>query len=597
MYNFNIKKGNPYPMGPSVVLNGINIAVAVMPGRSLFLCLYSKTGLKKEKRIEIPKTYRTGNVYAFVVEGIDFDKISYAFYDGTEYFCDPYARRITGCEKWGKYSPKALFPLEDDFDWEDEEKPNLKLEEVFLYTLHVRGFTKHKSSNVVNRGCFEGIIEKIPYLKELGINQIELMPAYNFDEIIKYPEAPIKLLENKEPSEKTGINYWGYSDNSMYFVPKASYSGCGDSNRSMKELVKACHKAGIEVVMQFYFTDKAADQLIVDCLRYWLLEYRVDGFCVLGGQLPSKLILSDPLLAATKLYMWDIGDSYNGYRRTALMRDGYMYDMRRYLKSDEDMLRSFTNYQLDNPQQHGVINFITNYYGFSLMDLVSYDRKHNEANGEDNRDGTDYNFSWNCGYEGACRKKHINSLRKKQIFNVLSFLYLSAGIPMIMAGDEFGNSQNGNNNAYCQDNAVTWLDWKNLDKNKDIYDFVKNMIDFRKNSLFLQDDKPKTFMDRDNKGYPDISYHGDQAWYPHFESYSRTIGCLYVQEEEYIYVAYNMYWMDEKLAIPKLPKNKKWQLIMDSRKGFLAENCDIKEQEFIFVPDRTVYILKAVDKE
>lgn len=595
MFNYVLKKGNPFPMGPSATAIGMNLVVAVIHDRPLFLCLYNKKTGKREAKIEISKEYRTGNIYAFVISDINFSKLSYDFFDGEDYFCDPYAKKICGCEKWGKYAPKALFPENDNYDWEKDKNPRLKLEDVYLYTCNVRGFTKHASSNVEHRGCFEGIIEKIPYLKDLGINQIELMPAYNFNEVITANAETLPL--NNMAKLKNTINYWGFADDALYFVPKSAYSGIGDGNRSMKDMVKACHSAGIEIIMQFYFPQHISVQLLIDCLRFWVMEYHIDGLCIMGSKIPRDYILSDPLLADTKFYMWDLTqDCDNGYRRAAMLRDSFMYDMRKFLKSDEDMLRSFTNHQLENPSEYGVVNFVTNYYGFSLMDLVSYDRKHNEANGEDNRDGTDYNFSWNCGYEGKCRKKNINNLRKKQIFNILTFLYLSAGIPMIMAGDEFGNSQNGNNNAYCQDNNVTWLDWKDVEKNKDIYEFIKELIKFRKESLFLHSDRPKTLMDKYNTGYPDVSYHGNQAWYPHFESYSRSLGCMYNQQDEFVYIAYNMYWIEEKLAIPKLPKGKKWTLIMDSRKGFLKECEDITNQEFILVPDRTVYILKAVDE-
>ena len=197
--------------------------------------------------------------------------------------------------------------------------------------------------------------------------------------------------------------------------------------------------------------------------------------------------------------------------------------------------------------------------------------------------------------EGVCRKKYISHLRHRQIFNALSFVFLAAGIPKIMAGDEFGNSQNGNNNAYCQDNPVTWLNWEQLDKKKEIYDFVKCMIAFRKANVVFRQKGPKSMNDTNHVGYPEVSYHGEQAWMPHFESYSRSIGLLYTGKGEFYYIAYNLYWIEERFALPKLPKGLKWQVIMDTSKGFVNEEEPLEDQESIRVISRCVMLLRAVD--
>jgi len=609
MCDFEMIKGRPYPMGASLIDKGVNLAVAVKPGRALTLCLYSIEDGHRTKRVDIPEEFRIGDVYAFVIRGLDLKKYTYSFHDGGKMFCDPYSVGLYGCEKWGVRREKSMFPESDDFDWEKDRFPHLPLEDTIMYTLHVRGFTRHSSSGVKNRGYFEGIIEKIPYIKELGVNQIELMPAYDFNEIISVPDIYVRsehipaesveakalqetLRREKRAQKKNSINYWGYSDDAYYFAPKAAYSATGVPMRSMKELVKALHREGIELIMQFYFPEGTLPQLIVNCVRFWVMEYHIDGACLMGPKIPAQSILSDPVLADTKLYMRDLSALGKDRRRnTALVQDGFMYDMRRYLKSDEDMLRSFVSHQLDNPVSHGVVNFITNYYGFTLMDLVSYDRKHNEENGEDNRDGTDYNFSWNCGVEGRSRRKYTRLLRRRQIYNALSFLFLSAGIPKLMAGDEFGNSQNGNNNAYNQDNATTWLDWKDAQRNEDILAFVKQMILMRKKSPLLRQAHPKSLSDRNAVGYPEVSYHGEQAWYPHYENYSRCIGCMYTGRDEFMFTAYNMYWIEENFALPKLPKDKKWYVVMKSSEGFVYETEPLEDQEKILVPGRTVVIL------
>ncbi len=615
MRDFEITRGRPYPMGPSITEGGVNLAVAVKPGRALVLCIYSLKDGRRLHRIPLGEELRTGDVFALHISGLDFSKVSYSFYDGAKVFCDPYSTALAGCEKWGIRKERSLFPKKDDYDWGNEKKPSIPLEKCIQYTIHVRGFTRHTSSNVKYRGCFEGIMEKISYLKDLGINQIELMPAYDFNEIIRRPQpvrSGVRLPEDSEEAtalqevlkqekkalRRIGTNYWGYTDEAYYFSPKAAYSGTGNASRSMKDLVKALHENGIELIMQFYFPEKTLPQLIVDCIRYWVLEYRIDGACIMGTDIPEGLILTDPLLADTKIYLRSLEALPEGHRRnTALVQDGFMYDMRRYLKSDEDMLRSFVSHQLDNPEKHGVINFITNYYGFTLADLVSYDRKHNEDNGEENRDGTDYNFSWNCGVEGKSRRKYIRLLRRRQVFNALSFLFMSAGMPKLMAGDEFGNSQNGNNNAYCQDNAVTWLDWRDIDKNRELFDFVKSFIKYRTGSSLLCNSRPRSLSDRNAVGYPEVSYHGDQAWYPHFESYSRSLGCMYTCRGEFLFAAYNMYWIEEKFALPKLPKGKKWSVVMKTSEGFFEKGEIMADQENLYVSGRTVVLLEGVDVE
>ncbi len=609
MCELKLTKGNPYPLGLwALGQNEFNLAVAVRPGKRLKLNLYERTSGHREAEIDVPDECRVGDVFGMHLCGIDFTRYSYSFSDGARVFADPYAKCIVGCDKWGSRSPRALFTAADDYDWEGDVLPAISFADTLMYTLHVRGFTKHASSGVQAKGCFEGIVEKIDYLKELGINQVQILPAYDFDEIIRRKsdyqvecsrlpvEDALKMKEElaKKEQKNPKVNYWGFADSAFYFAPKAAYSATGDSVRSMKDLVKALHKAGIELIMQFYFPQGTPGQLIMDCLRFWALEYHIDGACVMGADIPSSFILNDPMLAAFKLYMWGADGVPSGARRhVASIREDFMVCARRFLKSDDDMLRSFSAVMTENPHEKGVVNFVTNYYGFTLMDLVSYDRKHNEDNGEDNHDGGDNNFSWNCGVEGPTRKKVITKLRNRQIRNALSYLYFSAGIPMLMAGDEFGNSQKGNNNAYCQDNDVTYLNWKDLQRNSDIFEFVKNLISFRKRTLAFRNDRARSMTDLTGTGYPDFSYHGEMAWYPRFESYSRSLGCMFVTGDEFVYTAFNSYWIEERLALPKLPKDKKWYLVMSSEKGFLDKPEVLEEQDMLLISDRCSMLLMA----
>ena len=333
--------------------------------------------------------------------------------------------------------------------------------EMILYRLHVRGFTMHSSSKVKHPGTFLGIKEKIPYLKKLGINAVELMPCYEFDEIIKdqninpfsrYRSATLKkeLEQFLDPDLKVKLNYWGYQAKSYYFAPKHAYA-YKDSVKEMKQLIESLHKHGIDVILEMNFTQEVSQSLILDCLRYWVTQYGVDGFHLNDNVVSMDLIAHDPLLTDIKLLTHNVRtenrENQVTTRNQAIYNEDYQNTVRRYLKGDEGQVSAFAAAFKSNPIKCAKINYITNTNGFTLADLYSYDIKHNEDNGEDNRDGTEFNYSWNCGVEGKSRRKKVMTLRHKQTRNALVTLFLSQGTPLLLAGDEFGNSQNGNNNA------------------------------------------------------------------------------------------------------------------------------------------------------
>lgn len=347
-------------------------------------------------------------------------------------------------------------------------------------------------------------------------------------------------------------------------------------------MVKELHKNGIEVIMQFYF-EKENPGFILEVLKYWRIEYHVDGFHLKGDPIPLALLATEALLKDTKLfyYSFPYEELYTdvmqpSYRHLASYRDDFMYDMRRYLKGDENMLPAVLGHLRHNSDNHGVVQYVTNYYGFTLADLVSYERKHNQANGEENRDGNEYNYSWNCGVEGASRKKSVTALRRQQMRNAFNLLFLSQASPLFLAGDEFGNSQKGNNNPYCLDNEISWLNWNGLEKNKDWFEYVKSLIAFRKAHPVLQGIRPLHLMDTLACGYPDVSYHGSQAWRPELENYNRHVGIMYCgaygkknrkEEDNSIFIAYNMHWQKRKLALPKLTKGKNWYVLSTTEKA------------------------------
>ena len=457
-------------------------------------------------------------------------------------------------------------------------------------------------------------------MKELGITTVEMMPPAEFDEIME--DAPGK------------VNYWGYCCGHS-FAPKAAYAGAApgqkkDPVKEFKTLVKALHKEGLELVVELYFDGTQSPSYVVDVLRFWAAQYHVDGIHLVGYA-PLETIVKDPYLSDLKLWAknWDevrTATETDGGNRTkeekketgrrlSAYETGFMLDMRSFLKGDEGMLNQVALHVKDNPDAVASINYMANTNGFTLMDMVSYDHKHNEDNGEENHDGTDYNQSWNCGAEGPVRKKKIIGLRKRQLKNALAMLFLSQGTPLLMAGDEFGRTQKGNNNAYCQDNEISWLNWNLLDSHKGLYEFTKNLIAFRKkHSLFHRSTEP-TLMDHKSVGLPDVSFHGEKAWCPDFERYSRQLGVFYSasygentdgSEEPYFYTAYNMHWEPHAFALPNLPSGYIWHQVLDtaedSMNGFLPSGKErhLDDQKEALVLARSIQVfagLKCPEKK
>lgn len=458
-------------------------------------------------------------------------------------------------------------------------------------------------------------MEKIPYLKELGINSIELMPAYEFEEcewdttdisIKKKIEYQVKHIDEKlpsgtEPLKAEKVNCWGYKE-AFYFAPKMSYAASGNPCEEFRRMVRMLHKNGIEIIMQFYFPDHIKQGYILEIIKYWVLVYQIDGVHLKGSRLPMTLVATEPLLANTKImcedfYLHEIypNEFIPANKTLGYYRDDFMNDIRRYLKGDQDTIKSFRYHMRNIHPKCGVINYITNYYGFTLNDLVSYEQKHNELNGENNTDGTNYNFSWNCGAEGPSRKKTVMQLRHKQMKNALSFLFTAQGTPLLFAGDEFGNSQDGNNNCYCQDNATGWVDWKGLTRNQDIFEYIKELIAFRKSHSILHLNERLTALDRYGYGCPDLSYHGEEAWKAQLENNNnRHIGIMYCGksdngEGDYIYIAYNMHWNSHRFALPSIA-NHTWV----SRFSTAINNIvydEEKNMEYIDIAPRSVSIL------
>ena len=592
-------------MGAVPVKDGIVFSMERKNNEEASLLLYKKGSKEVIQEIPFPATNTIGDIVCVKAEKIASARYEYNFCIDGKVTLDPYAKVLIGTGKFGEEHPEGhevrCAMIAGNYDWEDDRKPQIAYEDAVMYSFHVRGFTKQRYSGVRHKGTFLGITEKAEYFKELGINQIKLMPAYEFTEM---ESVKTHARYRKEEELPKRLNYWGYTK-AFHFAPKRAYAATKDPVREFKDMVKTMHRLGIEVLMEFYFPEGCSPRYITECLQYWVQEYHVDGFHVRGVQGICNLMATDPLFADTKLLniYFPVEEIYGKKnlpkkRMVAECNDGFMIDVRRFLKGDEESLKAFAERMRRNPKGSGLINYIASHDGFTLCDLVSYEERHNEDNGEQNRDGRVQNYSWNCGEEGKSRKKKILELRNRQMKNAWCMLLLSAGTPMILAGDEFCNSQLGNNNPYCLDNEISWLDWKGYKSgNSEMFRFVKNLIAFRKKHKILHMGQELSMTDSLSCGFPGISYHSSSAWYGELDGQNRKIGVMYcgkyADEDELIYIAYNMHWMEHTFALPALPGGYRWNVALDTGEGILEEDKWrlLPDSRQVQVSSRTVTVL------
>ena len=642
---FDVRPGFYDINGATAIPGGVNFTVHSRGAASVELLLFHREQDEPYAVLPFPEHYRIGNVYSMIVFKLNIEEFEYAYrvdgpyepergliYDKSKYLLDPYAKAVTGQSGWGKSSPHGQHykarVVKDDFDWGSTRNPLIPMEDLIIYELHVRGFTMDDSSNVRCPGTFEGLMEKLPYLEELGVNAVELMPIFEFDEMLDYREVDGHKL----------YNYWGYNTVS-FFAPNTSYTASTEYNREgneLKRLIQACKQKGIEVYLDVVFNHTAegnemgpffsfkgfdnniyylltpegqyynfsgcgntlncnhpiVHQMILDCLRYWVTAYRVDGFrfdlaSILGrsedgspmGAPPLLQALAfDPILGDVKLIAeaWDAGGLYQvgtfpSWNRWAEWNGRYRDDIRRYLKGDEGFAQGAALRLTGSPDIYGdqgrdnaSVNFITCHDGFPLWDLYSYNEKHNQANGWNNTDGANDNNSWNCGAEGETDDPGVNALRRRMIRNAFTLLMCSRGTPMFLAGDEFGNTQYGNNNAYCQDNITSWLDWTLLEKNRGLFEFFRYLIRFRKEHRVL-----RTNVSGGACGFPDVSFHGVAPGQGGFGPEDRYVGVLFAGWEresgpQLVYVASNAYWEELRAELPQLPAAMSWRLVVST---------------------------------
>ena len=600
-----VYRGNPLMMGATVIGDTVNFAITARLGSKCELVLYEKGKNNEAARIPFENAQVIGNVFAMSIEGLDYKKYDYNFSIDGKIVTDAYAKALSGKEKWGIVPTDIRGSIvSSEFDWQNDAPLRRPYDETIIYRLHVRGFTKHVSSKAKHKGTYLGIVDKIPYLKELGITMIELMPAYEFNEMESHVATSMK---GQFSIENPVLNYWGYTSG-YAFAPKASYAYAtkpGSEVEEFKYMVRELHRNGIEVSMEYFFPEETNPTLILDALHYWVMEYHIDGIHANCEKAVMKMIQTDNLLSTTKIFTYNFATDTDFYanvenKNLANFNDDFMVSARKFIKGDEDMLNTISYKIKANPPAVAVVNYVANHNTFTLYDAVSYDKKYNQANGENNRDGAVYNYSWNCGAEGDTRKRKINELRKHQIKNALSLVLLSQGVPMIYAGDEMCNSQKGNNNPYCLDNEISWTNWNTTAMAKEILDFTKKLIQFRKQHKILHLSSEPRLMDYKSYGLPDMSYHGSKAWYADFSHFNRHFSVMYCgkyatidgkEDEADLFIAYNMFWEMIKFGIPSARNKKQWKVVFATDSGFKEPSDGI--ERMLQVPPRSIVVLMA----
>lgn len=676
---FQIRPGFFREFGAVAIPGGVNFTIHTHGATSCELLLFHRKAEEPYAVIPFPESYRIGFCYSMIVFDLDIEEFEYAYrldgpydekkglrFDKNKILLDPYARAVTGQSQWGhvnnaQHGYRARV-VQSNFDWGDQRHHSIPMEDLIIYELHVRGFTMDESSGVKHHGTFEGLREKIPYLKELGVNAVELMPIFEFDEM-----RDVRLIDENEL-----IDFWGYNPVS-FFAPNTSYCSSMEYNREgleLKTLIKDLHDNGIEVILDVVFNHTAEGNefgpcfsfkgfdnniyymltpdghyynfsgcgntlncnhpvvrdMILECLRYWVIEYRVDGFrfdlaSILGrnddgtplSQPPLLRSLAfDSILGNVKLIAeaWDAGGLYQvgsfpSWKRWAEWNGRYRDDMRRFLKGDDFLARTAAaritgSPDLYDPAYRGgnaSINFLTCHDGFTLYDLYSYNQKHNEANGWGNTDGADDNNSWNCGVEGETDDPAILALRKRLMKNACAILLCSRGTPMFLSGDEFADTRYGNNNPYCQDNLISWLDWSLLKKNKDLFDFFQYMIRFCKDHPVIRKDLEPSYL-----GVPAMSTHGLTPDETNFSGDSHVVCVRFAgynettQKEDLVYLAVNSGWFPVTLTLPELPEHYEWKVAVntgDPKCQFFHKNSMPTVESKIFLGERSVIIFVA----
>ncbi len=592
---YKISSGNPERMGATVRGSGVNFAVRIPEGREASLVLLDAKGKETVAELPFDKSEKIGEVGSVFVHGLKAGKFTYYYRIGGEKVLDPCARGLKGEVCYVPAVPES---------WEAETSPKLPLSELSIYRLHVRGFSMNAPKGGSARGTFAGTAANISYIRALGFTAVELMPVYEWDDTLRVqPYARLDTDETGKAAGELPHNFWGYSEKNMYFAPNRRFAHTDDPCAELRKLVHEIHACGMLCIMEIYFPEGQDPYTALLAVRHWKVNYHMDGFHLIGGGVPVSSLIHDPLLTDTKLMFEWVDPSWSRGRTGAARNliaynDGFLRTGRAFLKGDEGQSAEFASKIRSNPAAFGVVNYMAGTNGFTLYDSVSYDWKHNEENGEDNRDGCSENFSWNCGAEGPTKKPAVLNLRMRQLKNACVYTFLSQGIPMLLAGDESGNTQEGNNNAYSSDDPIGWVDFARGKRNKELAAFVKGILAFRKAHPILHMDTELKGSDYRSFGMPDISFHDTKAWYGSFDRQARSLAVLYNgkygdPDDGAVYAAYNAGWESHEFALPQLENGQVWHLAVDTAAKAGAEFPPMGErsitgsQKLYIVPPRS----------
>ena len=630
------------------VENGIVFAAEIPEGLTGSVLLYDKKSKEPIGECSFPDEPYMGRLFALKVSGIRAANITYNFRIGDRTVTDPAAQVLCGAGGYGQERGNCVRGgfISGRYSWGEDHPLGIPFRDSVLYELNVRGFTRGKKSGVRNKGTFSGIVEKIPYLKSLGITTLVLMPCYDFDEnglrgqtVVGQPKDASWILREEaerrvrkaakalrasgladmvktpwEEGTSSGIarqhsgngegtpsgngasqaenrvNFWGFGPGWL-FAPKASYCAGNDPYREFCSMVKALHQAGIEVIMEMDFNGSVTPHRMSEVLIWWRSVYHVDGFMLFGNQNDINAVCRNPALSGVKLiseyfdgrYMYPDGRK-NSFRNMAECNGGFRNDTRRLLKGDEGVLQLYLSRFRYNPEDTAVVNALTTHDGFTLMDLVSYNECHNESSGEGSGDASGQ-FSWNCGVEGPSRRRDVAGLRLRLIRNAFTLLLLAQGTPMILAGDEFGNSQGGNSNAWCVDSEESWLDRSSTVQSRKILETVRELTAFRRSHPLLHREKELSSA-ASGEYFPQISCHGESAWLAPSGGQDRSAG-LMLCDRECVYIAYNFHWETRDLALPYLPDGRTWKFV------FSTSGEEAQYGRAVSVPGRSIVILEG----
>lgn len=661
--------------GATPIPGGINFTIHSSGATYCELLLFKRKAKEPFAVLPFPDHYRIGSCASMIVFGLDIEDLEYAYrmdgpydvkkgliFNKERILLDPYAKAVAGLRQWGidevQDSEYRARVVRDDFDWGDTKQPLTPMEDLIIYEMHIRGFTKHDSSGVEFPGTFDAVREKIPYLKELGITAVEFMPIFEFDEMHDH-----RIHEGQHL-----IDYWGYNTVN-FFSPNTAYCSKPELNKEgneLKRVIKLLKDNNIEVYLDVVFNHTAEGNehgptfsfkgidnnvyymltpdgyyynfsgcgntlncnhpvvrnFIRDCLRYWVIAYRIDGFrfdlaSILGRNQDGspmnnppllEMLAFDPILGKVKLIAeaWDAGGMYQvgsfpSWNRWVEWNGKYRDDIRSFLKGDNGKEQVAANritgspdiYHPDSRGHLASVNFITCHDGFTLHDLYTYNYKHNEANGWNNTDGANDNYSWNCGEEGETDNPEVNRLRRRLQKNACVTLMLSRGIPMFLAGDEFGNTQFGNNNGYCQDNVISWLDWSLLDENRELFNFFQYMIWFRKKHRTIRIDTEPCSVN-----YPFISQHGLNPFWCDYNGNHHYVGIMYAGRnkhgaDELVYMAINAHWVEQIIELPMPPEDHTWYVTINTFEENSVVQDIVPVRGQLLIPPRTVMVMET----